>query len=79
MYIATDLCNGPDLLIEIKRDNGFSEEKALEVILPVMEAVQHMHDQGYAHMDIKADNIMRDFTNQIVLLDFSCALSCTQK
>jgi len=36
MYIATDLCNGPDLLIDIKRDNGFSEEKALEVILPVM-------------------------------------------
>jgi len=43
MYLATDLCYGQDLLGEIKKDEGFTELKALEVILPVMKAVEYMH------------------------------------
>lgn len=79
MYIATELCYGRDIFGEIKTQGAFSEAKALDVILPVMKAVEYMHSQGYAHMDVKADNIMRDLDDNIVLLDFSCAMSCSEK
>jgi len=56
-FIAMELVEGPSL-DELIADRRLSPELALKVILPVAEALKHMHDQGFLHRDLKPGNIM---------------------
>lgn len=40
------------------RSGGLSLDEALEILLPVIDAVKYLHDSNTNHLDIKPDNIM---------------------
>ena len=35
-----------------------------------MDGVKTMHNQGYAHRDVKLENVLLDYRNKPVLMDF---------
>ena len=49
------------------------ERTLLLYLLQLVIAVGHLHDNGIAHRDIKADNIMLHRVGEIRLIDFGCS------
>ena len=60
VHIIMQLCAGGDLLDAISGPGSrdFSEREASLIFYQVVEAVAHCHANGWAHRDIKPDNIM---------------------
>lgn len=61
--------------------NRMSETEAVEYMRQVCEALRHMHEMNYVHLDLKPENIM--FTtkksDQLKLIDFGLAAKLDPK
>ncbi|MGK7944999.1 MAG: serine/threonine-protein kinase [Microcystaceae cyanobacterium] len=58
---------------------GLLPEEALKYILPIGEALHHIHQQGFIHRDVKPGNIMvRKADLKAVLIDFGLAREFVQ-
>ncbi|MDE5976642.1 MAG: serine/threonine protein kinase, partial [Muribaculaceae bacterium] len=75
-YIVMEYIDGDNLRQYIKRNHNqpLTQEQALSVIRPVMQAVALLHNNRLTHLDIKPDNIIlsynRDGSYRPVLIDF---------
>src|SRR4029453_14990911 len=45
-------------------------DEAVRISIDVCEALQAVHDAGLLHRDLKTENVMRDGSGRVVLLDF---------
>lgn len=68
-YIAMEMLKGQTLQEIISPDRTMSEPEALEAILQVARAMQHMHERGVVHRDIKPSNVMRLASGRYKLMD----------
>ena len=67
-YFAMEYVEGPTLA-EILRERGrLSERDALRVVLQVAMALEHAHDRGLVHRDVKPSNIIFSSTEKVVKL-----------
>ncbi|MGE3854557.1 MAG: serine/threonine-protein kinase, partial [Planctomycetota bacterium] len=69
-YLVMPMFSGgslKDLLHERKR---LPEDEAIDLWVPLLEALDHAHSRGYVHRDIKPDNVMLDNAGQPWLADF---------
>ena len=60
-----------------KEKNGFSEYKAFEYFIQVVNAVYYLHNNNIIHRDIKPENILIGDDNKIKLCDFGWAKELT--
>ncbi len=67
---AMEFCEGGDLVDLLARRGTMDESEALEVMIPVLEALQAIHDEGVIHRDIKPHNIVFDADGNPKLIDF---------
>ncbi|CAN8068706.1 unnamed protein product [Agarophyton chilense] len=59
IYLAMELLRGNDLYTALKRERqGFPEPLALQISAQLLDALSYMHSLGYAHRDVKPENIM---------------------
>jgi serine/threonine protein kinase len=72
-YIVLEhLCGKPlTALLEITARLPYT--RAVEILVPVLGALQHIHDAGVVHRDLKPDNIFMTETGMPKLLDFGIA------
>ena len=62
-WLATEWCDGSDLATWLQREKPDSLEpvpwtEAVELVMEVADAVDHLHQHGIAHRDLKPANIM---------------------
>lgn len=57
-YMVMELMEGRSLKELIAARGALEPELAVEVILQVLEALEHCHEKGIVHRDLKTDNIM---------------------
>jgi len=57
-------------LIQKKSKKNLNERFLLDILPPLIDALQVIHDQGYLHLDIKPGNIHIRPDNRPLLLDF---------
>lgn len=73
-YIVMDYLEGETLKEYVKRrGNRLPVDEVLDILTPVMGALEKVHKKGLIHRDISPDNIMMTEDGRAVLLDFGAA------
>ncbi|OLL22887.1 Serine/threonine-protein kinase ppk6, partial [Neolecta irregularis DAH-3] len=74
-YYLETLPIGPglDLFDYIEHNSCISQSESRKLFRQIAKAVGHLHDHGIVHRDIKDENVVLDFENNAVLIDFGSA------
>ena len=64
-YIIMEYLDGETLATYLKRKKTISEDDAVAMLMPVMESLQTVHEEGLLHRDIAPDNIFITKTRKI--------------
>lgn len=72
VFIAMELVHGTSLR-KILQHNPLPLRRALEVLLQVCYAIEHLHSHGVVHGDLKPENILITDQNQVKVIDFGIA------
>ena len=76
-YLVMEYFEGETLSSLLQREQRVSVEKAMEIILPILDALEEVHAKGIIHRDISPDNIYITNQGKIKLLDFGAARYAT--
>lgn len=72
-YIVMDYCSG----VNLKQAMRLATEQLVNDLEPIImqsaRGLQHMHEQGWVHRDVKPDNFLLDENSHIKLIDFAIA------
>ena len=71
-FIAMEFISGMPL-DQYSRSRGLDAAARLDLLAKVCDAVQHAHDKGVIHRDLKPGNILVDESGQPKVLDFGVA------
>jgi tetratricopeptide (TPR) repeat protein/predicted Ser/Thr protein kinase len=72
-FITMEFVEGQDLRSLVLERTKFSPEEAVEIVRQVCAALEAAHDAGIIHRDLKPQNIMKDSSGRILLMDFGLA------
>ncbi|XP_048195698.1 sperm motility kinase 4A-like [Perognathus longimembris pacificus] len=70
LFIVMEYLEGGDLSNYLKKVERMREEQARPMFQQILRAVKYCHDNGIAHRDLKAENILLDGRGQVKLCDF---------
>jgi tetratricopeptide (TPR) repeat protein len=72
-FITMEFVEGRDLRALIQEKKKFSPEEAVEIMHQVCQALEAAHGVGVIHRDLKPQNIMREDSGRILVMDFGLA------
>jgi serine/threonine protein kinase len=75
LFIVSELVDGHTLREEINGDRQPRAEAILSTARELAEALASAHEEGITHRDFKPENVMRDRTGRLKVLDFGLARS----
>ena len=73
VYLAMEFLDGETALETLERDGGFTETRAVEIVLQTAEVLAYLQGRGFVHCDIKPGNIMLLKNGRSKLLDLGFA------
>ena len=77
-FITMEFVEGRDLRSLIqeneKETRKFSPAEAVEIMQQVCQALEAAHNVGVIHRDLKPQNVMRENTGRILVMDFGLAV-----
>jgi len=66
-YMVMERCNGGELFDFLSTETDVPERECKRIMREILEALDHIHNQGLIHRDIKPENIMfHDSSNDTV-------------
>ena len=72
-FITMEFVEGQDLRALIQEKRKFSPEESVEIMQQVCQALEAAHNVGVIHRDLKPQNVMRESTGRILVMDFGLA------
>ena len=78
MFLMPFSSNG-DLYEYIRKHGYLNEQSACRLFYQMCLGVEHLHRQGYAHRDLKCENVLLDENFDVKLTDFGFTCSLTPK
>jgi hypothetical protein len=71
VYYAMPYLEGRTVTEVLRAEGPLSADYALRIVEPILDALQHAHDHGLVHRDVKPDNILLESaTGRPLLVDF---------
>ena len=70
MLIIMEYINGGNLFSFVKKRRKLSEKMAKFLFRQIILGIQHIHSKKVVHRDIKLENILIDFDNNVKICDF---------
>ncbi|CAB3400506.1 unnamed protein product [Caenorhabditis bovis] len=70
IYMFTEIAERGELYGKIARDGPIKENEARLLFWQIILAVEHMHNRGVVHRDLKAENILIDENGHVKIVDF---------
>ena len=70
MLIIMEYINGGNLFSFVKKRRKLSEKMAKFLFRQIILGIQHIHSKNVVHRDIKLENILIDFDNNVKICDF---------
>ena len=77
-YIVMEYLEGITLKQYLRENQRIAAEDLIELLVPLIEALDEIHSQGMIHRDISPDNIMVLPDGRIKLMDFGAARDYTE-
>jgi serine/threonine protein kinase len=72
-YVVTEYVAGQTLYHLLRQESPLAETEALRIASQICGAVDHLHERGFVHYDIKPGNVMVCPDRSIRLIDFGMA------
>ena len=72
-YLVFEYVEGQTLADLLKTNGGLSAVQAVEIMIPVLEAIAHAHQHGVIHRDLKPSNILINSDGMARVMDFGIA------
>ena len=72
IYMVMEWCEGR-LLRQIMDEGRMPQDRAIRIVVAVLDALDYIHANGVVHRDLKPENIMVDDQDNIKLIDFGIA------
>ncbi|HZQ96326.1 MAG TPA: serine/threonine-protein kinase, partial [Candidatus Sulfotelmatobacter sp.] len=72
-FITMEFVQGEDLRTMLVREKKLAPEQAVDIIQQICRALEAAHSTGIIHRDLKPQNVMRDKTGRILVMDFGLA------
>lgn len=76
-YIIMEYLEGETLAERLNREKRIPEDEAVEMLLPVMNSLKVVHEEGIIHRDIAPDNIFITKDGDVKLIDFGASRYAT--
>lgn len=76
-YIIMEFLDGETLTEKLAREGTIPEDEAVELLMPVMNSLQVVHEEGILHRDIAPDNIFFTKDGEVKLIDFGASRYAT--
>ncbi len=76
-YIIMEFLDGETLTDLIKREGVIPEDRAVEMLMPIMRSLEIVHKAGILHRDIAPDNIFLTKSGNTKLIDFGASRYAT--
>jgi serine/threonine protein kinase len=73
VYISMPLVEGPSLQAEISREGGIEPVRLVRILRQVAAGLDHAHERGMVHRDVKPANVLLDGEDRAYLTDFGLA------
>ncbi|AYU56370.1 Stk1 family PASTA domain-containing Ser/Thr kinase [Staphylococcus debuckii] len=77
-YLVMEYIEGPTLSEYIKTHGPLSIETAINFAEQILDGIQHAHEAGIVHRDIKPQNILVDRHKTLRILDFGIAKALSE-
>jgi predicted Ser/Thr protein kinase len=78
-FIVMDLVDGESLEALLEREEGLPPKRTAELVEQVALALEHAHQAGVVHRDVKPQNVMIDRAGKAHLMDFGLARDTTER
>ncbi|HYM08813.1 MAG TPA: protein kinase, partial [Terriglobales bacterium] len=72
-FITMEFVEGEDLRGLMQKKGKLAPEEAVEIMQQTCRALEAAHSAGIIHRDLKPQNIMRDKTGRVLVMDFGLA------
>lgn len=76
-YIVMEYLDGETLTAYLERNGKIAADDAIEMLVPVLQSLEVIHQAGIIHRDIAPDNIFLTKDGKVKLIDFGAARYAT--
>lgn len=72
-YLLMEYFRAPNVKLQLKTDRNALLVRFRKLVEGLCAAMQHVHEKGWVHRDIKPDNVLMNKVGEVKLIDFSLA------
>lgn len=76
--LVTEVVHGPNLKEHILNNSPLDIDEVISIAMMTLRGIEHAHDRGIIHRDIKPQNILIDTNGRVKITDFGIAKALSE-